>query len=74
VNVDLSQVSGVDPLLLKFLDVQTQAQTVYGLPDTKAMQQRGWDDSWSGLQSLMTGSSADEALEAFVTEMSAYTG
>jgi ABC-type glycerol-3-phosphate transport system substrate-binding protein len=73
VNVDLSQVSGVDPLLLAFLDVQTQAQTVYGLPDTKAMQQRGWDDSLSGLQSLMTGSSAEEALEAFVTEMSAYT-
>ncbi len=74
VQVDLSQMSGVDPMLLKFLDAQTQAQTVYGLPDTKAMQQRGWDDSWSGLQSLMAGQSAEEALQAFVTEMSAYTG
>jgi len=74
VKVDLSQVSGVDPLLLAFLDVQTQAQTVYGLPDTKAMQQRGWDDSWSGLQALMSGKSADDALQTFVTEMSAYAG
>jgi ABC-type glycerol-3-phosphate transport system substrate-binding protein len=74
VKVDLAQVSGVDPLLMAFLDVQTQAKTVYGLPDTKAMQQRGWDDSWSGLQTLMAGKSADEALEAFLTEMSAYTG
>jgi ABC-type glycerol-3-phosphate transport system substrate-binding protein len=74
VKVDLAQVSGVDPLLMAFLDVQTQAKTVYGLPDTKAMQQRGWDDSWSGLQTLMAGKSADEALEAFQTEMSAYTG
>jgi hypothetical protein len=74
VKVDLAQVSGVDPLLMAFLDVQTQAKTVYGLPDTKAMQQRGWDDSWSGLQTLMAGKSAEEALEAFLTEMSAYTG
>lgn len=74
VKVDLSQVGGVDPLLMSFLDVQTQAKTVYGLPDTKAMQQRGWDDCWSGLQTLMAGKSAEEALEAFKTEMSAYTG
>ena len=74
VAVDLGQVNGVDPMLLAFLDVQTKADTVYGLPDTKAMQQRGWDDSWSGLQTLMTGGSAEEAVDAFVTEMSAYAG
>jgi raffinose/stachyose/melibiose transport system substrate-binding protein len=72
VEVDLSQVSGVDPMLLKFLDVQTQADTVYGLPDTKAMQERGWDDSWTGLQALMAGQSAEDALQTFITEMSAY--
>jgi ABC-type glycerol-3-phosphate transport system substrate-binding protein len=72
VEVDLSKVSGVDPMLLKFLDVQTQADTVYGLPDTKAMQERGWDDSWTGLQALMAGQSAEDALQTFITEMSAY--
>jgi len=74
VQVDLSKINGVDPLLLKFLDVQTQADLVYGLPDTKAMQQRGWDDSWTGLQALMAGQSVDQAVDVFITEMSAYLG
>jgi raffinose/stachyose/melibiose transport system substrate-binding protein len=64
VEVDLSQISGVDPLLLAFMDSQTQADLVYGLPDTLAMQERGWDDSWSGLQTLMAGKSAEEAVQA----------
>jgi len=72
VEVDLSTISGVDPLLLGFMDSQTQADLVYGLPDTIAMQERGWDDSWSGLQSLMAGKSAEEAVQAYVTELSSY--
>jgi ABC-type glycerol-3-phosphate transport system substrate-binding protein len=74
VNVDLSTISGVDPLLLAFLDAQTQADFVYGLPETLAMQERGWDDSWSGLQALLAGKSAEEAVQAMVTEMSKYAG
>lgn len=74
VKVDVNSLSGVDPLLQAFLGVQAQAQTVYGLPGTQAMMERGWDDSWSGLQALMAGKSADEALDAFITEMSKYAG
>ena len=73
VQVDLSTLQGVDPLLLAFLGVQDQAQTVYSLPGTQAMQERGWDDSWTGLQTLMSGGSAEEAVAAFLTEMSKYT-
>jgi len=62
----------VDPLLLAFLAAQDQADFVYGLPGTLAMEERGWDDSWSGLQALMAGKSAAEAEKAFVTEMSKY--
>jgi hypothetical protein len=36
------------------------------------MQERGWDDCWSGLQTLMSGGSADDAVAAYVTEMSKY--
>jgi ABC-type glycerol-3-phosphate transport system substrate-binding protein len=72
VKVDLSTLSGVDPLLLAFLGTQDQAKTVYTLPDTKAMQQRGWDDCWSGLQTLMAGKSAEDAVQALLTEMSSY--
>jgi hypothetical protein len=36
------------------------------------MQERGWDDCWSGLQTLMAGKSEDDAVDAFVTEMSKY--
>jgi hypothetical protein len=45
---------------------------VYTLPNTKAMQERGWDDCWSGLQTLLAGKSEDDAVDAFVTEMSKY--
>jgi raffinose/stachyose/melibiose transport system substrate-binding protein len=72
VKVDLNSISGVDPLLLQFMDTQAKADLAYGLPDTKAMQDRGWDDSWSGLQTLMAGKSAADAQAAFVQEMSAY--
>jgi raffinose/stachyose/melibiose transport system substrate-binding protein len=72
VKVDLDGLSGVDPLLLAFLGVPDRADVVYTLPNTKAMQERGWDDCWSGLQTLMAGKSADDAVDAFVTEMSKY--
>jgi ABC-type glycerol-3-phosphate transport system substrate-binding protein len=72
VKVDVNSISGVDALLIAFLGAQDHAQTVYALPETKAMQQRGWDDCWTGLQTLMSGKSADEAIAAYVTEMSKY--
>jgi len=72
VNVDVNSITGVDPLLLAFLGAKDQAKTVYALPDTKAMQERGWDDSWTGLQALMAGKSVDEAVATFVNEMSKY--
>jgi hypothetical protein len=72
VQVDASKLEGVDPLLLSFLGAKDSAKLVYSLPGTKAMQERGWDDCWSGLQTLMSGKSADDALAAFVTEMSKY--
>jgi ABC-type glycerol-3-phosphate transport system substrate-binding protein len=72
VKVDLTTMTGVDPLLLAFLGVPDQAGTTYTLPNTKAMQERGWDDCWSGLQTLMAGKSAEDALQAFLTEMSKY--
>ena len=72
VKVDLDGLSGVDPLLLAFLGVPDRADVVYTLPNTKAMQERGWDDCWSGLQTLMAGKSEDDAVDAFVTEMSKY--
>jgi ABC-type glycerol-3-phosphate transport system substrate-binding protein len=72
VKVDLTTLSGVDPLVLGFLGTQDQAKTAYTLPDTKAMMQRGWDDCWSGLQTLMAGKSAEDAVQALLTEMSSY--
>jgi raffinose/stachyose/melibiose transport system substrate-binding protein len=72
VKVDLDGLSGVDPLLLAFLGVPDRADVVYTLPNTKAMQERGWDDCWSGLQTLLAGKSEDDAVDAFVTEMSKY--
>ena len=72
VKVDLNSIEGVDPLLIAFLGTTDQAKTVYALPETEAMQQRGWDDCWSGLQTLMAGKSADDAVAAYVTEMSKY--
>jgi raffinose/stachyose/melibiose transport system substrate-binding protein len=72
VKVDLKSIEGVDPLLLAFLGTTDTANNAYALPETKAMQQRGWDDCWTGLQTLMTGGTADEAVAAYVTEMSKY--
>lgn len=72
VNVDLSTVEGVDPLLISFLGTKDAASTPYSLPGIKAMQERGWDDSQSGLDVLLAGGSAEEAVEQYVTEMSAY--
>jgi len=36
------------------------------------MQQRGWDDCWTGLQTLMAGKSVEDAMAALQSEMSAY--
>jgi len=71
-KVDINSIPGVDPLLTGFLGTKDQAKTAYALPDTKAMMERGWDDSWSGLQALMSGKSVDEAMATFATEMSKY--
>lgn len=72
VNVDVKGISGADPLLLAFLEPTGQADSEYALPETQAMQERGWDDCWTGLQALMAGKSADDAMAAFATEMSKY--
>ena len=72
VKVDVSTLAGVDPLLLAFLGTKDQAQTAYALPPNKAMQERGWDDCWTGLQTLMTGKSVDDAVAAYVNELSKY--
>jgi ABC-type glycerol-3-phosphate transport system substrate-binding protein len=72
VDVDVNAIEGVDPLLLDFLATVNQADAAYALPPTKAMLERGWDDSWSGLQALMIGGSIDDAVTAMVEEMSAY--
>ncbi len=73
VDVDVSSIEGVDPLLIDFLATVKQADSSYALPPTKAMLERGWDDSWTGLQALMVGGSVDDAVDAMVEEMSAYT-
>lgn len=73
VNVDLSTLEGIDPLLLGFLGAADQAATPYSLPGTQAMQERGWDDSQSGLDSLLSGGTADAAVDALLQEMSKYT-
>ncbi len=72
VKVDVKALSGVDPLLVAFLAAQDEAKTVYSLPSTRAMLERGWDDCWSGLQALMAGKSAEDALKVFLNEMSKY--
>lgn len=71
-KVDLNSIQGVDPLLQGFLGTKDQAKVAYALPGTKAMMERGWDDSWTGLQTLMMGKSVDDAMAAFMTEMSKY--
>jgi raffinose/stachyose/melibiose transport system substrate-binding protein len=72
VNVDLSTIEGVDPLLLAFLSAKDKAKTPYSLPGTKAMQERGWDDCATGLDALLVGQSAEEAVQTYVEEMSKY--
>ncbi|MHB0858689.1 MAG: ABC transporter substrate-binding protein [Anaerolineae bacterium] len=72
VKVDVKSIEGVDPLLVAFLDAQYQADTAYSLPGTKAMQQRGWDDCWTGLQTLLAGKSVEDAMAALQSEMSEY--
>lgn len=72
VTADLASISGVDPLLMGFIGVQDQADTVYSLPGTAAMQERGWDDCWTGLQTLMAGQSVEDAMAALQSEMSKY--
>ena len=71
-KVDVKTLTGVDPLLIGFLATRDSATTAYSLPDTKAMMERGWDDCWSGLQTLLAGKSVDEAMATFQTEMSKY--
>ena len=73
VNVDLSTLEGVDPLLLGFLGAEESAKTPYSLPGTLAMQERGWDDCATGLDTLLSGGTAEEAVEAYLEEMSKYT-
>jgi hypothetical protein len=58
--------------LQAFLAAKDQANSAYALPDTQAMQERGWDDCWTGLQTLLSGKGADEAMVAFLEEMSKY--
>jgi raffinose/stachyose/melibiose transport system substrate-binding protein len=70
--VDVTKVAGVDPLLTQFIGAKDTADLAYALPDTKALQQRGWDDCWSGLQKLMSGGSVDDAMKVYQTEMSQY--
>ncbi len=56
---------GVDPLLLGFLGAKDSATTPYSLPGTQAMQERGWDDCATGLDTLLSGGTAEEAVEAY---------
>jgi raffinose/stachyose/melibiose transport system substrate-binding protein len=72
INVDLATIEGVDPLLLGFLGAKDQATTAYTLPAVPAMQERGWDDCATGLDTLLIGESADAAVEAYVQELSKY--
>jgi ABC-type glycerol-3-phosphate transport system substrate-binding protein len=72
VAVDVTKIEGVDPLLVEFLATKDKADTAYSLPETKAMQQRGWDDCWTGLQKLMAGGTTDEAMKVYQEEMSQY--
>jgi ABC-type glycerol-3-phosphate transport system substrate-binding protein len=73
INVDLTTLEGVDPLLIAFLGAKDQAKTPYSLPGTLAMAERGWDDCATGLDTLLSGGTAEEALETYQTEMSKYT-
>ena len=72
INVDLTTLEGVDPLLIAFLGAKDQAQTAYSLPGVKSMQERGWDDCATGLDTLLVGESAEAAVDAYVQELSKY--
>jgi len=72
IAVDLSTLEGVDPGLLGHLGAQNSAKTVYTLPSTPAVVERGWDDCQSGLDTLLTGGSVDDAMATYQTEMSKY--
>ena len=72
VKVDVNALPGADPLLQAFLAAKDQADSPYALPGTKAMQERGWDDCWTGLQTLMAGKDVDQAMAAFQQEMLKY--
>jgi raffinose/stachyose/melibiose transport system substrate-binding protein len=72
INVDLSTLEGVDPLLLAFLGAKDQATTPYSLPGVKSMQERGWDDCATGIDTLLVGESAEAAVDAYVQELSKY--
>ena len=73
INVDLSTLEGVDPLLIGFLGAKDKAKTPYSLPGTLAMQERGWDDCATGIDTLLTGGSIEDAVAAYLQEMSKYT-
>lgn len=73
VTVDLTTLQGVDPLLLGFLGAKDTATKPYSLPGVKSMQERGWDDCATGLDTLLTGGSAEAAVDAYLQEMSKYT-
>jgi ABC-type glycerol-3-phosphate transport system substrate-binding protein len=72
IEVDMTKIEGVDPSLLAFLGAQASAGTVYSLPSTAATIERGWDDCQSGLDTLLTGGSVDDAMATYQTEMSKY--
>ncbi len=72
IAVDLSTLQGVDPGLLGHLGAQDSAKTVYTLPSTPAVVERGWDDCQSGLDTMMSGGSVDDAMAAYQNEMSKY--
>jgi ABC-type glycerol-3-phosphate transport system substrate-binding protein len=71
INVDMSKVTGLDPLPTAFLDVQQQAKMAFTLPATKTMVDHQWDHPSTAMQTLLTGKSADDALKAYVAFLKA---
>ena len=64
VNVDLSTLEGVDPLLLGFLAPKDSARHTLFPAGNQAMQERGWDDCATGSRHAAVRRSAEEAVEA----------